>query len=445
MSLYPSTLLDPKVAPPSWWDQSAALPPPLCPPLEGDSFCDVAVVGGGYTGLSAALHLQRDHQLSVRVLEAAQPGWGASGRNGGFCCIGGTKLSYQAMIRRFGEPETRRFLAVQQEAIALVEDLGERKEVDLKPRSAAGEVCLAHRPNRVAPLQAEAEFLRRTFGLDARWQSPGELAERGMANSLHGGLHLPYGFGLHPLNYARSLAAAAARQGAIIHGQSEVIDIASAGKGYRLRTPRGTLQAERVILATNGYTRESLLPAQVGRLLPVLSNILVTRPLTEDERAEQNWTSTLLAYDSRELLHYFRLLPNGRFLFGGRGGVSGQPRDVERQRAWMEGCFRSIFPAWRNVTFTHFWNGLACLAADRLPHVMEVPDHRGIFTAFAYHGNGVALGTWAGRAVAALAAGRDPQLPAPLRQRPPRFILPALRLQYLRAAYLAYRLRDEWL
>lgn len=407
--------------------------------------CDVAVVGGGYTGLSAALHLQRDHHLSVRVLEAGQPGWGASGRNGGFCCIGGAKLSYAAMIRRFGEEETRRFVNVQQEAIALVEQLASQEQVELNPRGEGGEVCLAHRPNRARPLQEEAAFLNRTFGIGAHWLAPGELAARGLGTSLHGGLYSPLGFGLHPLNYARSLAGAAIRHGAILHGRSEVMTILREGRHYRLHTSGGSVRAARVVLATNGYARERLLPSQAGRRLPVLSNVLVTRPLSQEERAQQGWSRTLLAYDSRDLLHYFRLLPDGRFLFGGRGGVSGRPQDVARQRAWMEARFRDIFPAWRHVTFTHFWNGLACLAADRLPHVVELTESPGIFTAFAYHGNGVALGTWSGRAVAALVAGKDPQLPAPLRQKPPRFFMPTLRLHYLRAAYAAYRLKDEWL
>lgn len=444
MSLYSSTLLDPHVKAPSWWEESASVHPPACPALEEDAFCDAAVIGGGYTGLSAALHLQRDHHLSVRVLEAGQPGWGASGRNGGFCCIGGAKLSYQAMIDRFGLEETQGFFKVQQEAIETVAAMAEQGLVNLGASGQVGEICLAHRPRRAAGLQQEAEFLRHTFGIEAEWKSPEQLAEEGMRSSLHGGLFLPFGFGLHPLTYARSLARAAQQCGATLHGDSEVIAWSREGKHHRLHTSRGTLRAKRVILATNGYSREALVPAQAGRLLPVLSNILVTRQLSEEELQAQGWSSTRLAYDSRDLLHYFRLLPNGRFLFGGRGGVSGTAADVARQRAWMERCFRSFFPAWGEVGFTHFWNGLACLAADRLPHVAELPDTPGAFTAFAYHGNGVALATWAGRAVAALAAGKDPQLPAPLRQVPPRFFLPALRLHYLRAAYLGYRLRDEY-
>lgn len=445
MSLYPSALLNPRIPLHSWWEESASVPPLACPPLEEDAACDVIVIGGGYTGLSAALHLQRDHHLSVRLLEAGQPGAGASGRNGGFCCIGGAKLSYSAMLRRFGEEETRRFFTVQREAIETVEALAEEGLADLGARGQPGEVCLAHRPGRAASLQLEGEFLRRTFGIAAEWKSPERLAEEGMKSSLHGGLFLPLGFGLHPLDYARSLARAALQHGVKLHGESEAIAWSREGKYQRVRTPRGSLRAERVILATNGYSRENLIPAQAGRLLPVLSNILVTRKLSEEELQAQGWNSTRLAYDSRDLLHYFRLLPDGRFLFGGRGGVSGKPAEVARQRAWMERCFRSFFPAWREVGFTHFWNGLACLAADRLPHVMELPEAPGVFAAFAYHGNGVALGTWSGRAVAALAAGKDPALPAPLRQLPPRFFLPGLRLHYLRAAYLVYRLRDEFL
>src|SRR5690606_12469810 len=315
MSLYPSALLNPRIPLHSWWEESASVPPLACPPLEEDAACDVIVIGGGYTGLSAALHLQRHHHLSVRLLEAGQPGAGASGRNGGFCCIGGAKLSYSAMLRRFGEEETRRFFTVQREAIETVEALAEEGLANLGARGQPGEVCLAHRPGRAASLQLEGEVLRRTFGIAAEWKSPERLAEEGMKSSLHGGLFLPLGFGLHPLDYARSLARAALQHGVKLHGESEAIAWSREGKYQRVRTPRGSLRAERVILATNGYSRENLIPAQAGRLLPVLSNILVTRKLSEEELQAQGWNSTRLAYDSRDLLHYFRLLPDGRFLF----------------------------------------------------------------------------------------------------------------------------------
>lgn len=445
MPLYPSSYYDTSRPTPSWWHASASEPAPPCPALEGDDTCDVAVIGAGYTGLSAALHLARDHGLSVRVLEAGYPGWGASGRSGGFCCIGGAKLSYQAMIRRFGLEETRAFFGVQRAAVDLVRAIAQDEGIDLGAGDAEGEVCLAHRPNRAKELQEEGAFLARSFGVEARWLSPEALAAEGLRSSLHGGLFLPQGFGLHPLNYARGLARAALAHGAVIHGHSKVIGWAHEGRLHRLATDRGNLRAAQVLLATNGYEQGMLLPAQERRRLPVLSSILVTRPLSAQERQEQGWQTTILAYDSRDLLHYFRLLPDGRFLFGGRGGVSGRPGETAQQRRGMEARFRSFFPAWRAVPFTHFWNGLACLAADRVPHIGPIDGLPGAYQAFAYHGNGVALATWAGRTVAQQIAGRGPQLPAPLRQSAPTFPLPALRKLFLRGAYVGLRLRDELL
>ena len=342
MSLYSSTLLDPHVKAPSWWEESASVHPPACPALEEDTL-RCWVIGGhtAFAAPSAAI-------IIFRCVLEGQPGWGASS-NAGFCCIGGAKLSYQAMIDRFGLEETQGFFKVQQEAIETVAAMAEQGLVNLGASGQVGEICLAHRPRRAAGLQQEAEFLRHTFGIEAEWKSPEQLAEEGMRSSLHGGLFLPFGFGLHPLTYARSLARAAQQCGATLHGDSEVIAWSREGKHHRLHTSRGTLRAKRVILATNGYSREALVPAQAGRLLPVLSNILVTRQLSEEELQAQGWSSTRLAYDSRDLLHYFRLLPNGRFLFGGRGGVSGTAADVARQRAWMNGV-RSFFPAWGEVT-----------------------------------------------------------------------------------------------
>ena len=169
----------------------------------------------------------------------------------------------------------------------------------------------------------------------------------------------------------------------------------------------GTLKARHVIIATNGYTPEDVSPCHRGRIMPALSSILVTRPLTEAERQAQGWTSPLMAYDSRKLLHYFRLLPNGRFLFGGRGGTDASNAGGEAYRDVLTAAFHDLFPAWRNVEITHYWRGFVCLAYDLVPYVAPSTTNKTVWTAIAYHGNGVAMGSWSGRAVARLADKKD--------------------------------------
>ena len=156
------------------------------------------------------------------------------------------------------------------------------------------------------------------------------------------------------------------------------------------------------------------------------------------------WTSTAPSYDLLNLLHYFRLLPDGRFMFGGRGGVSAEPGALARQSARIEAAFRRYYPAWRNVEITHRWSGFVCLAADLVPHVGGWADEPGTYFALAYHGNGVALGTWSGRAVARLIGAGEAMAPEMLRRPPPRFPLPFLRPLYLRGAYVKFGIEDAF-
>ena len=163
--------------------------------------------------------------------------------------------------------------------------------------------------------------------------------------------------------------------------------------------------------------------------MPALSSVIVTRPLTEDERRAQGWTSDLLAYDSRKLLHYFRVLPNGRFLFGGRGGTDASDQGDAAYRPLLTQAFNALFPAWAKVEITHYWRGFVCLSNDLVPYVGALDEKKTVWTALAFHGNGVAMGSWCGRAVARLATKRTAreELSPVLTRRLSRFPLPAFR------------------
>ena len=431
----------------SFWEASTPPPGFEAVPVEGDVACDVAIVGAGYTGLSAALRLREAHGADVRVLDAAAPGWGASGRNGGFCCLGGAKLDWAPMIARHGLAEARRLFEVQQDSVALVRTFCQERGIDAWI-SGEGELSLAHKPARLRDLEAERTFLKETFGHETTLLGPEALRQQGThAPGLHGGLWNPVGFGLHPLRYLRGLAAAAVEQGAVLHGQSRVVAWEQRPGRHRLMTERGSVTAPKVVFATNGYTPEALVAPLRGRLLPVLSNILVTRPLTETERGTQGWTAATMAYDTRNLLHYFRLLPDGRFLFGGRGGTDGADAASAVAERRLRRSFEALFPAWRGVEHSHFWRGLACLSSNLTPYLGALDDARTVWTALAYHGNGVAMASWSGRALADHLADstKRPALPGFMTRLPRPFPLPALRGLYLRSAYLCFEAQDRWL
>jgi glycine/D-amino acid oxidase-like deaminating enzyme len=433
----------------SYWEASAGPPVEGWSPLSGDAQCEVAIIGGGYTGLSAALHLARDHGVDVRVLEAGVPGWGASGRNGGFACRGSAKLSYQQILARFGRDAVRHFHATQVESTELVAAIAAEEgiEIDATPK---GEIYVAHKPNRMAEIEAERDFQRDVLDQPSEVWSREELTERAYSGpEAFGALFTPVGFGIHPLKYCRGLARAAIRRGAIVHGLSKVIRWERGGARHRLVTAGGTLTARRVIVATAGFTQEGLHPAFDGVLLPVLSNIVTTRPLTEAERAAQDWKTERTVSDSRNLLFYYRMLKDGRFMLGARGGLSASPSSAPRMRAWMAKRLGEMYPAWKGVEITHFWRGLTDLSYDLLPHLGRLPDDPSVSYALAYHGNGVAMGSWAGRHLARDLVGRNDlggsTAPIVMTQPLRRFPLPPLRMTYLRAAYAWFDAQDRYL
>jgi glycine/D-amino acid oxidase-like deaminating enzyme len=428
----------------SYWEASA---PPIdvpIPPLTGSETCETAIIGAGYTGLSAALELA-SHGVDVRILEAAEPGWGASGRNGGFACIGSHKRSYASLIADYGLEGTRAFHRAMKESVSLVNELCTEHRIDAKI-CGQGEVALAHLPNRIQEFRADQTFLQDTFGEQTELLSRSDLKSRGLAGpEFHAGLLGRTGFGIHPLRYVRGLAAAAVRAGVIIHARSRIVRWEETTNGHRLITPNGTLKAKRVLVATNGYTPEDVSKRHAGRLMPALSNIIVTRTLTDSELEAQGWTSHTLAYDSRNLLHYFRLLPDKRFLFGGRGGTDASDDGAEPMRQTLTTTFRRLFPAWAGVEITHFWRGFVCLSYDLVPYIGPLDENKTVWTAIAYHGNGVAMATWSGRAAAQLMMGRKKveDLPNVLTRRLARFPLPAFRPLYLKGAYLWFGWKDS--
>ena len=427
--LYGDRAYDTAENPGSYWRASAPGYPR--PPLTGNHHAEVAVIGAGYTGLNAALALARCG-ISVAVLEAGEIGWGASGRNGGFCCLGGAKLSGSTMRGRYGDVEAGRFQAFQSEAIRYVADLLDQAGMEAD-RGPVGEVELAHSPRVWRNMQREGGQLR----------SVEELTADGIyANGVYGGRLTPEGFPLHPMKYVLGLAEVSEAAGARIFADSNVLSLTGDSGSWTARTASGTVRARKVLIATNGYSSEDLPDWLAGRILPVFSSILVTRPLKDAELTAQGWTNPMMAYDSRQLLHYFRLLPDGRFLFGMRGGLSaGRPEEAAIQ-ALARKHFTSMFPAWANVRIDYEWSGLVCLTSSLTPFAGPVPGADGLFAAFGWHGNGVAMASFTGHEVGRMMAGENLRLPAPIAAPPRRVPFPSLRIPALRLAYRWMAWRD---
>ncbi len=413
-----------------YWDTTVT--PRTWPVLQGAHQADVVIIGAGFVGLNAAIELAQGG-ASVIVLEAEWPGWGASGRNGGFCCMGGAKAEDATIARHYGETALQEWDAAQVAAIDLVgqriADLG----VDVE-RHSNGEIILAHSSRAMARLARTNE---NALG-------PEDLRSRGIqASGIYGGVHTPVGFGLNPRRYVDGLVAHAEALGVRIYGQSPVVQLKRSGLNWQAATNDGCVEADKVLIASNGYSRDDLPDWFAGRYLPAQSSVMVTRPLTREEQEAQGWTSDLMAYDTRTLLHYFRLMPDGRFLFGMRGGLTSSPRAEEAVQRRMRQHFDRMFPAWKHVEATHMWSGLVCLMPSLVPFVGELPDTSGLYAAMGWHGNGVAMGSYAGAVIGKHMAGQPVEGLPDFVQYPPRqFPLSKHRRALLRLAYLGYAVTD---
>jgi len=382
-------------APPvSAWTGTAE-PLPQTRPLEGDRRADVVIIGAGYTGLSAALHLA-ERGAEVVVLDAAEPGWGASGRNGGQV-IPGLKHEPDELEHQFGRETGRRMWEIAGGAADVVFDLIGRLKIS----------CHAERCGWIAaaPHAAALESLRSRTEQWQRRGAPVELldatriaAVTGTTGYVGGMLDRRAG-ALQPLAFVRGLARAAQRAGAAIHGGSLVRELEVVPGGWRVDTRVASLTARSVILATNAYS-DDLWPGLRRTVLPVQSYQVATRPLPEDLR-RQVLPGGQVVSDLRRILFYFRLDPEGRLLMGGRGPLDdrGDPALFAR----LEAVARRLFPQIGASPWEHRWSGRVALTADHLPHLHE--PRPGMLIGLGYNGRGIAMATVMGKLLADRALG----------------------------------------
>ena len=385
-------------APPSSAWTGGAEPLPETRPLEGDRRADVVVVGAGYTGLSAALHLA-ERGAEVVVLDAAEPGWGASGRNGGQI-IPGLKHDPDELERRFGPETGRRMGEIAGGAADFVFDLIARHKI----------ACHAERCGWIAAAP-HAAALESLVSRTAQWQRRGapvelldanRIAELTGTTAYAGGMLDRRAGALQPLAFVRGLARAVQQSGAAIHGGSLVRGLEAAPGGWRVDTQAGRVTARSVILATNAYT-DDLWPGLRRTVLPVQSYQVATRPLPADVRRRVLPGGQVVS-DLRRILFYFRLDPEGRLLMGGRGPLDdrGDPALFAR----LEAVARRLFPQIGATPWEHRWSGRVALTADHLPHLHE--PRPGVLIGLGYNGRGIAMATVMGKLLADRALGASP-------------------------------------
>jgi len=430
---------------PTYWIATAGKPPESDGPIVRDTDADVAIVGSGYTGLACAIYLAREFGIKATVLEANRVAWGCSTRNGGQAQNASGRLSRSQWIERWGLDVARRLHAEIEEGFEHFEDLVRKSPIDCEPQR-GGHVYIAHRQRCLDKIAAESRVLNETFGYPTRVISREELRHDFVDEAeAVGAVHEPLGTGIHPAKLAFGYLRMARDLGARIHTGSPVQAIEPRGNAFLLRTPGGTVKARSVAIATGAYTSLGLTPALRGRCMPILSNALVTRPLTAAELESTGFRTRQVITDTRTLRFYYRLLPDNRIQIGTRSAITGADATHERHlQLLIEGLHRK-FPSLRGIEIEYCWWGWVDVSHDMMPRIFRPDPQQKLFYALGYGGNGVSYSAQAGRRMAQMIAGQSfsgqdlPIFRSPL---PGHAFAPFRRLGQ-RMLYGWYHLRDE--
>jgi len=388
---------DQRGAYPESWYAATAKPLDPFPELRGETHADVCIIGGGYTGLSTALHLA-NAGVDVVLLEAQRVGFGASGRNGGQVGSGQRK-DQVALEKTYGLDDARKLWQVGEDAKALVKQLISEHKIDAAWRDGVAEVDWT--PKGAAETAAYAEKLTRDYNATqiAPLDRDGARALIG-SDAYHGGMIDHSAGHIHPLRFALGLAQAAMSAGARIYEASEVHDL----RGGIARTGKGRVTADHIVMATNGY-HGGLNPKVAARVLPINNFIVATEPL--GERAEQVLTQDIAVADSKFVINYWRLSEDKRLLFGGGESYGDKfPADIA---ATVRKPMLQVYPHLADVKIDYAWGGTLGITPSRLPDFARLGPN--LWSASGYSGHGVALATFAGKllsdAIQGDAAGFD--------------------------------------
>ena len=339
--------------------------------LNRDINADVVIIGAGYTGLSCAIELAQQGIKNIVVLEANTIGWGCSGRNAGFVLPGSGRLSYQQLVSRFGKEQAVKLHQDYLSGTDLINELCAKSDSTIDA-SELGYLKLAHSNKWLSKLQSSARYLATEFDYDVEFLTRAQLEQDFVIHKkATGAIRYTNGFGINPLKLINAYAKLAMSLGVDIYTQSAVTSLSQHNGQHRVFTSAGSVTADKLVMATNGYTTSNLKGPLTSKILPVLTNVVVTRPLTQAELTSSQFQTHQVMMDTRELKYYYRLLPDNRLLFGGRGAIAGKDANnpVFQQRLLNE--IKSTFVGLDTISIDYNWIGWISVSMDQMPHIYQ--------------------------------------------------------------------------
>jgi glycine/D-amino acid oxidase-like deaminating enzyme len=391
----------------NYWLTTAEFPAtdPSLPPPE---VVDVAVIGSGFTGLSAARTLGK-RGARVAVFESETIGWGASSRNGGMV-LTGLKLGVSQLKSKYGPERTRQMYAASLASIDCVEQIVNEEGIECD-FSRCGHLECASKQKHFDDYRRQAEIVAVEFNHKLRVVARSELRQEIGSNIYFGGMVDETSAGCNPARYVAGLAGAAVRAGAEIYEHARVNAIERDSRrgelGWKIQTSRGPVWAHEVFAGTSGYTG-AVTPALHKKIIPIGSFIITTEVLPRALAQELSPRNRMI-YDSKNYLYYYRLTPDGRMLFGGRAAFFPEnDQTIRRSARLLRRGMIEVFPQLRDARVEYVWGGTLDFAFDVMPHAGQAD---GIYYAVGYAGHGVAMATYQGQKIAQMMAGDNPENP----------------------------------
>ena len=407
--------------------------------------CEIVVVGGGYTGLLCAINLIENYNLDVILIEAGKIGWGASSRNGGFCSFPPIKTSFKKLQKIYGKEETKKFFRNAVEGSNYTKDIISNYNIDCDVTGESNFI-VAHHPNKFKQIKEQAEVYKNEFGIETEIYSKEEFNKFGHGgNEQFGALSYKPGFAINPLKFVNGITKYALSKKLKIFEHTLVDKINKNNGYYTLKSKEGSVKAKKVVVATNGFYQEGLVPQLNSRILPVISNIIVTRKLTYKEIDLHNFKTFSPIVNTKNLLYYYRKLPDNRILFGTRGDFIGSDQSNLDRAKIMEKFFKNIFPDWASISIDYNWRGLIAMSQKLTPSIGKIENEE-IYYGFGYHGVGVSSAPWTGNQLSKLvfsSNSKNLNISKIYKGLPKKFIFPKLRIFYFRLAVLFYNIKDK--